>query len=189
MRIISGKYKRRTLISPPGDATRPIAERVKEALFNILRGHIEDEVVFDFFAGTGTIGLEAVSRGAKQAIFVERDREAVRRLRQNIEQLGCERETIVVSGDAVSPACLAQAPSPVHIATFDPPYELLRSEDGIDVLIAQMERVAEMLDHDGYLVLRTEWPFFDRDVPISSNLIGPETHIYKTMALHFYQRR
>ena len=193
MRIISGRFRSRRLISPKDDTTtRPIADRVKESLFNLLRGHIEDEVVIDFFAGTGTIGLEALSRGAERVMFVEQDRETLRRLEQNIEALGVANEAMVVAGDALGPICLATAPESAHVATFDPPYALLRDDgaDGIGRLIAQMQRVAEtILDGDGFLVLRTEWPFFDREIPRSEKLLGPETHEYKTMALHLYQKK
>lgn len=179
------------MISPKDDTTtRPITDRVKESLFNLLRAHIEDENIIDFFAGTGTIGLEALSRGAQQVMFVEQDRETLRRLEQNIEALGVASEAMVVAGDALGPICLTRAPESVHVATFDPPYALLQDADGMGRVIAQMERVAEtILDEDGYLVLRTEWPFFDRAVPRSEKLDGPETHEYKTMALHLYQRK
>jgi len=189
MRIIAGRYKSRKLISPRGDSTRPIADRVKEALFNILRGHIEDEIFLDLFSGTGTIGLEALSRGARHVVFVERDRDAIGRLRRNIEALDCAPQCTVVEGDALSPACLARLPGAPHVVTLDPPYELLRTQEGIDLTLVQMERASECMDSAGYLVLRTEWPLHDREIPLSPRLEGPESHLYKTMALHLYQPR
>ncbi len=188
MRIIAGQFRSRKIISPRDLSTRPIADRVKEALFNHLRGHVEDMIFIDFFAGTGTIGLEAISRGAKQVQFVEYDRETVSRLQENIDTFDVDDLCIVTSMDALGPACLVQSPTPVHIATFDPPYPLLKDDAGIEQIVTQMERVAEIMDDDGFLILRTEWPFFDRELPTSSKLLGPETHTYKTMALHFYQR-
>ena len=78
MRIIAGEFKKRKLQGPPDDTTtRPIPDMVKEALFNILRGHPEDGAVLDCFAGTGSIGLEALSRGAPRCVFVERDKKIV----------------------------------------------------------------------------------------------------------------
>lgn len=225
MQINSGRFRSRRLLSPRDKTTRPIPARVKESLFNLLRGHFEGENIGDFFAGTGTIGLEALSRGAAKVLFVERDRETVERLHKNIEDLGLEDDAIVMAGDALGPMCLASAPGSLHVVTFDPPYALLRETEGMALMMAQMERVAEqLLDADGYLVLRTEWPFGvmvdvrddgvegddadgdelggeddgveevckgifeDRSAElVSAKLLGPETHVYKTMALHLYQ--
>jgi 16S rRNA (guanine(966)-N(2))-methyltransferase RsmD len=84
MRVISGTAKGRTLKSP-GEATRPITDRVKENLFNILGSHVVDASVLDLFAGAGNVGIEALSRGARHATFVELDREALRAIYQNLE--------------------------------------------------------------------------------------------------------
>lgn len=83
MRVISGAAKGRTLKSP-GEATRPITDRVKESLFDILRNRVADANVLDLFAGAGSVGIEALSRGARAATFVELDREALRALRKNL---------------------------------------------------------------------------------------------------------
>lgn len=169
--------------------TRPISDRVKESLFNLLRGHIEDAAFIDLFAGTGSIGLEALSRGASNVLFVERDRKAIARLKQNIETLDVADECTVSQADALGPLWLNQAPQPAHIITMDPPYALLRDPESTQLVINQMDRVASLLDDDGYLILRTEWPYLDRDIPAAESLLGPETHDYKSMALHFYQRK
>jgi len=87
MRVISGSAKGRTLKSP-GEATRPITDRVKENLFNILGSHVVDANVLDLFAGAGNVGIEALSRGARHATFVELDREALRAIYQNLELTG-----------------------------------------------------------------------------------------------------
>jgi len=188
MRIIAGRFRSRQLISPKdAQTTRPIASHVKESLFNLLRGHIEDQCFLDLFSGTGTIGLEALSRGASHVYFVERDRETAGRLQQNIKTLGVEDQTTIITGDALGPVCLASITKPIHIASFDPPYALLRTEEELLRLQSQMERIAELMDKDGYLVLRTEWPFKNHPLPTPNQTIGPETHDYKTMALHFYQ--
>ena len=84
MRVITGSAKGRTLKSP-GEATRPITDRVKTSLFNILAGDIRDANVLDLFAGAGSVGIEALSRGAKSATFVELDREALNAIRKNLE--------------------------------------------------------------------------------------------------------
>jgi len=83
MRVISGTAKGRTLKSP-GAATRPITDRAKESLFNILAARMRDANVLDLFAGAGSVGIEALSRGARAAVFVELDREALRAIRDNL---------------------------------------------------------------------------------------------------------
>ena len=87
MRIIAGEFRGRKLLPPDGDATRPITDRVKQSLFDILNPKIEGSVVLDVFAGTGSMGLECLSRGARQASFFEKDRSAVERLNRNLQTL------------------------------------------------------------------------------------------------------
>lgn len=89
MKIIGGMYRNRNVIAPPGRDVRPTPARAREALFSLLGRDLEGHVFLDLFAGAGTVGLEAVSRGVNRSIFVEQDRRALRALRQNIEKLGC----------------------------------------------------------------------------------------------------
>ena len=102
MRVIAGTAKGRPLASAPGDSTRPITDRVKSALFSILtsRGLVEGRRYLDLFGGTGAVGIEALSRGATQAIFCERDRAALATLRRNLESTGLAARAVVVPGDA-----------------------------------------------------------------------------------------
>lgn len=160
MRIIAGKYRSRPLLTPPdAETTRPIPDRVKESLFGILRGHFEGASVLDAFAGTGSIGLEALSRGAARVVFVERDRRAADLLERNIELLGAGDECDLVRGDALGPALLNQMPRPVDLAFFDPPYPLVLEAEGWERVQRQLSRVVEQLTETGFLVLRTPWPF------------------------------
>lgn len=160
MRIISGKFKRRTLAGPPqGATTRPMPDLVKEAVFNLLRGHAEDGAVLDLFCGTGTMGLEALSRGSPRVVFVERDRKVVKVLEQNIAMLDAQDACEVVVGDALGPAALNRCPRPVHLVFVDPPYELVNEPDGWQRVLRQCARLVGLLDDTGYLVLRTPWPF------------------------------
>jgi len=102
MRVIAGAAKGRALASVPGDSTRPITDRVKAALFSILHslGMIEDRRYLDLFGGTGAVGIEALSRGAAEAVFCERDRLALKTLRRNLEATELAEQAIVVPGDA-----------------------------------------------------------------------------------------
>ncbi len=161
MRIIGGELKRRKLHSPPaGTTTRPIPDMVRQALFNLLRGHTEGQAVFDAFAGTGAIGIEALSRGASRCVFVERDKRMAAVLQRNLDELGLSDRASVVIGDALGPSALSRCPAPVHLAFFDPPYPLVREPAQWPRVVTQLSRIGEKLTPDGFLMLRTPWPFY-----------------------------
>ncbi len=121
MRVISGEFGGRKLTTPPGMSTRPTTDKVRQAVFNSLGslGVLEGATVADLFAGSGALGIEALSRGAESCVFVERDRSALVALRENLTSLGLESRSTVVSTDAMS---YAPGMSPVDIALIDPPY-------------------------------------------------------------------
>ncbi|MFC3125377.1 16S rRNA (guanine(966)-N(2))-methyltransferase RsmD [Pseudoroseomonas globiformis] len=126
MRIVAGRHRGRKLEAPPGGTTRPTADRVRQALFDMLwhapwagRACIEDAAVLDAFAGTGALGLEALSRGAASADFLERDRVALAVLRANIAACREEARSRIWPGDAVRPA---RAPRACGMLFLDPPY-------------------------------------------------------------------
>ncbi len=100
MRIISGSAKGRKLTSVPGPGTRPITDRVKEALFNILGADVQEATFLDLFAGTGSVGLEALSRGASRVVFVERAHKAIETLRRNLVATGFSSRAEVMREDA-----------------------------------------------------------------------------------------
>jgi 16S rRNA (guanine966-N2)-methyltransferase len=172
MRIISGEFRHRRLISPKdAETTRPIPDRVKESLFSLLRGHFEGANVLDAFAGSGSIGLEALSRGAAFVLFVERDKAAANLLERNIELLGCGDRCEVLRADAVGPATLARCPRPLNLAFFDPPYPLVEDPAGWDRVRGQVSRVADLLTPTGFITVRTPWPFRQQ---VSSPDLPPE---------------
>ena len=126
MRIIAGEFRGRKLLPPAGDVTRPVTDRVKQSLFDILAPLLPDARVYDCFAGTGSMGLESLSRGAAHATFFEADRSAAARLRRNVEALRVgEQSTVVTTNlfgwfDATTPAEKAD------VVFLDPPYRFLR---------------------------------------------------------------
>jgi 16S rRNA (guanine966-N2)-methyltransferase len=123
MRVIAGAYGGRTLKAPPGDATRPTSDRVREALFSILGGRLQGALVLDLFAGSGALGIEALSRGAAQATFVDSAPAAIRALRANLEALGQQAE--VRREDALGFLGAASAGGAQYDLVFlDPPYRL-----------------------------------------------------------------
>ncbi len=121
MRIIAGEWRGRQLVAPKGDATRPTADRVREALFSMLAsrlGSFEDLSVADLFAGSGALGLEALSRGAASCIFVEQDKPALDALRTNIAKLAAKADV-----RAQSVMALGHAVAPLDLILMDPPYD------------------------------------------------------------------
>lgn len=120
MRIIAGTHRGARIAAPRGIATRPTGDRVREAAFNLI-GPVEGAAVLDLFAGSGALGLEALSRGAVRATFVESDRAACRTISQNLEKLGLTGAR-VVCGEAVW--TLRQETRAYDLVLVDPPYEL-----------------------------------------------------------------
>ncbi len=158
-RIIAGEFGGRRLEVASG-ATRPTSDRVRESVFGVLDARIDlaDMTVLDLFAGTGALGLEALSRGAARAVFVDADRSAVRGLTANITRCGADRRSTVVRSDVT--AYLGNAAGEAFDMVFcDPPYDLPDEE-----LTGVLHLVAPLL-RDGYLVLErakrcapTTWP-------------------------------
>ena len=124
MRIISGTSKGRKLVTPKRYSLRPTSDRVKESLFNILGSEIQGKVVLDLFAGTGNLGIEALSRGAKRVIFVEKGRQALRLIKTNIDQFGlADRSEILPRDVNRAIGILKQREECFDLILMDPPYE------------------------------------------------------------------
>lgn len=123
MRIIAGHYRGQTLRRPPEETTRPTSGRTREAIFNILQHHPEvnlrGAVVWDVFAGSGALGLEALSRGASQVVFVEKDPRVIEVLRENIRHLKVEKFVRIIKGDGQG---LKGPEGPADLLFMDPPY-------------------------------------------------------------------
>lgn len=135
MRIIAGKWRGRPLQVPAGQNTRPTADRAREALFSMLSSRIgtfEGLKVADIFAGTGALGLEALSRGAEICTFVEQDRDALKVLKANVAKLGAEGDVLPISVAALGPARRQY-----DLLMFDPPY----GSGGAGALLEKMTRL------------------------------------------------
>ncbi|WP_308814181.1 16S rRNA (guanine(966)-N(2))-methyltransferase RsmD [Sphingomonas sp. GV3] len=120
MRVIAGTWRGRPLVAPRGDATRPTADRTREALFSMLAsrlGSFEGLAVADLFAGSGALGIEALSRGAASCLFVEQDRAALDALKANLSRLDARGDV-----RATSVMALGAAPAPLDLVMMDPPY-------------------------------------------------------------------
>jgi len=119
LRVIGGEFRSRRLKTLPGMATRPTPDRLREALFNVLAPHIAERVFLDAYAGTGAVGIEALSRGARRSIFIEKNRAAVDIIRQNLAALGLENRAEVFTSKALPVLERVTA----DIVFLDPPYE------------------------------------------------------------------
>lgn len=200
MRIISGTAKGKRLHTPrDARTTRPLPDRLRTALFNMLAGHIEGEDFCDVFAGTGAFGLEALSRGASSCLFVEHNKVIVDILRRNIDDLALGDRADVHLGDGLGASALSRAPRPLHVVLFDPPYAMMKDEGKRRRVFDQFAKAVAMLDDTGFAIIRTPWPFVEvvgegdqrQRVDLSLDVagaIGPETHAYGTTAVHWYTR-
>ncbi|MGI9603426.1 MAG: 16S rRNA (guanine(966)-N(2))-methyltransferase RsmD [Acidimicrobiales bacterium] len=151
MRIIAGEGRGRRLVAPDGRSVRPTSDRVREAMFNALYslGGVEEARVLDLFAGSGALGLEALSRGAASVVFVDTDAEARRCIDENLQTLGWTDRAEVIARDAW--AHLERRPDPVDVAFLDPPYEfdqwpeLLAAVDA-DRVVVESDRALPSVD-------------------------------------------
>lgn len=188
MRIIAGIHRSRLIQPPPdSDKTRPITDRVKQAMFDRLTAMaVLEGAAVDVFSGTGSLGLEALSRGVDHCTFIERDRATRRVLEANIASLALGDKSVVMSGEALSGAWITQLPhKPLNLIFLDPPYALVVDEAEAKRVAALIAMLGPHTHPEGVLVLRTP---SNQDAPPVDGWEGPATHTYGTMSLHFYQR-
>jgi len=143
MRVIAGKYKSRKLSAPPGTETRPTSDRLRETLFNVVAPAIENSVWLDLFAGTGAIGIEALSRGARMVHFVESLRKASRTLRDNLESLGIDSGYELHERDVSAALRLLGAQAVrCDFCFLDPPYRKMGDYEQTISFIAESDLLA-----------------------------------------------
>jgi 16S rRNA (guanine966-N2)-methyltransferase len=149
MRIIAGTHRGHTIYAPKGHDTRPTSDRVRENVFNIL-GAVDGAVVLDLYAGSGAMGLEALSRGAARAVFVERDRDAIRAIERNLDKL--RLSATVLRQDAVT-ALAGEAASgrKYDLVLVDPPYDMYS-----DIEPQLVRYLPALLAGDGVVVVETD---------------------------------
>jgi len=157
MRILAGENKGRKLLPPPGGSlTRPITASVKKSLFGMIAGRLGDATVADLYCGTGTLGLEALSRGAARCFFADRDRAVLSRLRRNVEAVAASERCRVRCGDVESRLAgwLAELGWAVDLAFVDPPYASARRWSWPAVADRLFAPLAGWLAQDGIVVVR-----------------------------------
>ena len=182
LRVISGKAKGRKLKSVPGDTTRPVTDRVKEALFNILAGDVTDSRWWDLFAGTGAIGIEALSRGASFARFTDLNRAPIETIKFNVEHCGFSSQAELRRGDAFTLLSKGADAQFEYIYIAPPQYKEM------------WEKALELVDEDPNWLSEDGWVIVQIDPREYKNLALEnmeeiEKRKYGTTMLIFYERK
>ncbi len=183
MRVISGAAKGARLFAPKGIKTRPTSDRVKENLFNIIAGRVEGAVVLDLFAGAGALAIEALSRGAKSAVFVEADRRATDAIRRNLEATGLVGMAVVKQAPVLQAlGHLAAEGQAFDLIFLDPPYKIDEAE-----LEIVLEQAAGCLNKHGLAILEHRPDL--SDIEPGGGVFPIDRRRYGDTALSFYEKR
>lgn len=181
MRVISGKAKGRRIDGVPGAGTRPITDRAKSALFDIVGDIMRGSAFLDLFAGTGQVGIEALSRGAEKAVFVEQAPPAVRVIQRNLDHTQLARAGVIVRGDVFR--FLLRSPDPFDYIFIAPPqYHGLWRET-----LELLDRHTGWLAEDGWVIVQIH-PREYEDIPLE-NLFLFDQRTYGSVLLCFYALR
>jgi 16S rRNA (guanine966-N2)-methyltransferase len=180
MRIIAGSFKGRKLLSPKGSRTRPTSDRVREAIFSIVGDLVSGAAVLDLYAGTGAMGLEALSRGARKAVFVESDTAALTCLNTNIGSCGCRDRSRVIGQSVISYLGKAAFEDGFELMFADPPY---RSDLGTLTLMA-ISKHAKPLKR--CLIILEHAPGFPPE-PVPGNMNRIDTRKYGNAGVTFFE--
>ena len=176
VRIISGQFGGRKIESTDNDRTHPMGERIRNALFNSLGSEVEGAEVLDAFAGTGSIGIEALSRGASQAMFIEKDRIAQDILAKNVTMLGLEERATIIRTTVNS--WLASSEPPLFDIIFvDPPYD--------DTQFSTAEKLLGLLKPNGLMVLSHPGR---SETPTRPGVVVVDNRSYGSARLTFYRQ-
>lgn len=183
MRVVAGKYGGRKLVAPKGESTRPTADRVKEALFSIL-GNIENASVLDLFSGTGALAFEALSRGARHAVLVEKKREALLAIEQNQNALGLQKNEVEILPLDVKRALgdLKKSGRRFDLIFADPPYE-----DAKEHFAEILPAAPELLEENGRLIFEHDLESLELETP--SGLKFRQNRRYGDTILSFYEKQ
>ncbi|MHC1750421.1 MAG: 16S rRNA (guanine(966)-N(2))-methyltransferase RsmD [Cellulosilyticaceae bacterium] len=182
MRVISGKCRGTNLVAPEGMTTRPTVDRIKETLFNIISFDIPQCNFLDLFSGSGAIGIESLSRGASRAVFVEKDKEALKCICKNLEKTRLTGSAIVYNEEVLNVIRkLGQKREQFDIVFMDPPYALEQFEMVLSEIVAN-----DLLMPNGYIIVEraTERPI----KPVES-LVCTKEKSYRTTTLSFFERK
>ncbi|HEB13106.1 MAG TPA: 16S rRNA (guanine(966)-N(2))-methyltransferase RsmD [Actinobacteria bacterium] len=183
MRVISGTAKGRRLSAPKGQKARPTSDRVKESLFSILNGRVIGSKVLDLYAGTGALGIEALSRGAASAFLVDNDALSIEAIKRNLLATGFEQSATVCRQSSVHALDrLIREKKAFDLIFLDPPYRIKKSE--LEVVIG---KAAECLSLRGLMVLEHQSGLLELDA--IQNLISVDERRYGDTGLSLFEKR
>lgn len=151
MRVIAGKARRLQLKTPKGMETRPTTDRIKETLFNMIQDELYDIHFLDLFSGSGGIGIEALSRGAKKAWFVEQNKEAVSVIRDNLLFTHLDNQAEVMNCTAISAVSMLQGKETFHVVFMDPPYG-----KGMEKEVLQFPAFYQILEDKALIIVEAD---------------------------------
>jgi 16S rRNA (guanine(966)-N(2))-methyltransferase RsmD len=182
LRVIAGKAKGRKLKSVPGDTTRPVTDRVKEALFNILSGDVNDSRWWDLFAGTGAIGIEALSRGASSVRFTDLNRAPIETIKFNVDHCGFSAQAEIRRGDAFTLLSKGADAQFEYIYIAPPQYKEMW-EKAVELVDEDLNWLSE----DGWVIVQIDPREYKRLA--LENLEEIDQRKYGTTMLIFYERK
>lgn len=179
LRVITGKYKGRKLEAPEDYNVRPTTDKVKEAVFDILMNDIYGSTCCDLFAGSGSLGIEALSRGAQMCWFCDSDRNSIRLIKKNISIVGASSEARVVTGDYKK--CLRKIDGKIDIFFVDPPYE-----SGLYETVLSQIDILDLLSDEGIIITEHD---SRQDMPDQiGNLVKTKVKKYGRTVLSLYTK-
>ena len=182
MRVIAGRLRGATIRTPGTDAVRPTYDRVRESLFSIIEPHLGGASVLDLFAGSGSLGIECLSRGADSATFVERDRSVLEVVRTNLEELELQAASRTVRGDAIRLLKRGLPGAPFDIVFVDPPYASGLAAEALTLL-----GESTLLSDDALVVVEYETGRPPQESAGRLSLVRAKT--YGTTEVGFYEVR
>lgn len=177
MRLIAGKFGGRTITAPPGNKTHPMGERIRNALFNSLGDRIDQAAVLDAFAGSGAVGLEAISRGARDVTFIEKDRVAARVLQENIDKLAAGDQSRLIRTSVSNWLDTTTDARQFDLIFADPPYH--------DLQLSTVKRLFGLLKPGALMVLSHTGR---GEVPVQDGIVVVDNRSYGNAYLTFFRR-
>ncbi|MES2875888.1 MAG: 16S rRNA (guanine(966)-N(2))-methyltransferase RsmD [Patescibacteria group bacterium] len=177
VRVIAGKYGGRTIAAPGRRSTHAMSQRIRNAVFNSLAGRVAEASVLDAFAGSGGVGIEALSRGAKKCLFIERDHVAARIIQKNLDLLGADEDGRVIS-TTVSNWLSTADPQLFDLIFADPPYH--------DTQLNTVLRLVDLLTSEGRMIISLP---YDQELPAVKGVVVVDERIYGNAKLITVTRR
>lgn len=177
VRLIAGKFGGRTITAPPGNKTHPMGERIRNALFNSLGDRIDQAVVLDAFAGSGAVGLEAISRGARDVTFIEKDRVAARVLQENVDKLAAGDQSRLIRTSVSNWLDTTTDARQFDLIFADPPYH--------DLQLSTVKRLFGLLKPGALMVLSHTGR---GEVPVQDGIVVVDNRSYGNAYLTFFRR-